>query len=263
MNEFEGPWSRPATPPTPATPPPGAQPPAPKGGFPVGLAIWLGVLAASAGLIALLIWRFPPAMPKADQPDLWYMFGLLALVSSGLTRLRRVNLPAILRNLAIWVGIFAVVLVGYTFRDTFSAAGAKIALALNPEQAQAGGKGEVIVGRGAADGFYVMGSVNGAPMRFLIDTGATDIVLTQADAARVGLHPAAADFSKANETANGVGHGAATTVASLTVGSIRLADVPVEINQAPMSTSLLGMTFLKRLASFEVKGDQLILRGRS
>jgi aspartyl protease family protein len=46
------------------------------------------------------------------------------------------------------------------------------------------------------------------------------------------------------------------------VGQIRLSGVPASVNRAPMSTSLLGMAFLKRLDSFEVKGDQLTLRWR-
>ena len=56
--------------------------------------------------------------------------------------------------------------------------------------------------------------------------------------------------------------GALGVVDSLEVGPIRLTRAPVEINRAPMSSSLLGMPFLKRLESFEVRGDQLILRGR-
>ena len=108
----------------------------------------------------------------------------------------------------------------------------------------------------------MVGQVNGAPVRFMIDTGSTDIVLSPDDAGRVGLHPADAAFSRPTETANGVGYGAAVTIDSLAAGPIRLTDVPVSINKAPMSTSLLGMPFLKRLDSFEVRGDQLFLRGR-
>jgi aspartyl protease family protein len=59
-----------------------------------------------------------------------------------------------------------------------------------------------------------------------------------------------------------VGHGAAATVHSPAVGPIRMTNVLVEINKAPMGASLLGMPFLKRLDSFEVRGDQLFLRAR-
>jgi aspartyl protease family protein len=107
-----------------------------------------------------------------------------------------------------------------------------------------------------------MGEVDGAPVRFVVDTGASDIVLSPQDAARAGLLPPSTKYSRPSETANGVGYGAPMDVRSLEVGPIRLANVRVFVNQAPMSASLLGMTFLDRLDSFEVRGDQLFLRGR-
>lgn len=281
MAEFEGPWSRPPAGPTSPTDPAGAKPPTskprlqrfglqppgassdgPKGGFPLGLALWLGLLATAVAVIIGLTKLFPTAAPKPDNPDIWYLFGLLALVSSALIGLRRFDLTSTVRNLAAWVAIFAVVLVGYTFRGDLAAAGARLRSAINPEFAAAGAKGEAVIGRSVGGSFFVNGAVNGQPARFLVDTGASDIVLTQEDAARAGLHLDPKQFSDPNETANGVGYGAPVVVNSLTVGSIHLRNVPVQVNKAPMSASLLGMTFLKRLASFEVKGDQLILRGR-
>ena len=257
MPEFEGPWNRP-----PAQTPSSLPGPAPTSGFPVGLAVWLGLIATAVIVVAVLARLNPTAMPKADRPDVWYLFGLLALVTSGLVGLRRVNLATALRNLAAWTAIFAAIFVGYTFRGELAAAGAKLVSAINPEHAAVGAKGEVVIGRGAGDGFYVTGTVNDKPARFLVDTGASDIVLSQDDAARAGLTPTSAQYSRSSETANGVGFGAPIMLKSLTVGTIRLTDVPVQINKAPMSASLLGMEFLKRLPSFEVKGDQLILHGR-
>ena len=255
MPEFDGPWSKP-------TPPPAGPSTGPNRRIPAGLAIWAGILAAAIAAVAFLTWKFPTAVPKAESPDVWYLFGLLALVTSGLVGLRRVNLATTLRNLAAWTAIFAVIFVGYTFRGDLAAAGGKLVSAAVPEHAAAGAKGEVVIGRGAGDGFYVAGTVNDKPARFLVDTGASDIVLSQDDAARAGLTLTAAQYSRPSETANGVGFGAPIMLKSLTVGAIRLTDVPVQVNKAPMSASLLGMAFLKRLESFEVKGDQLILHGR-
>jgi len=250
MPEYQGPWGAPPPPRTPGS----------RREFPVGIALWIGVIVAALAVFALLSWKFPETLSKGDRPDAWYLFGLLALVSSGLIRLRRVDLPATLRSLLIWSAILSLLLLGYVNRGELEAAGAKLRTALIPEQAMSGPKGEVVVGRGANDGFYVAGAINGAPARFLIDTGATDVVLNREDAARAGVAVPAGAFSRPSETANGVGYGAPGVVKTLTVGSIRLSDVPVQINQAPMSTSLLGMTFLKRLDSFQIHGDQLILR---
>jgi len=251
MADFEGPWRNPPPPPT-----------APKKRLRWGFILWLALLALSAGAFFLLAHFFPAELSGLDQFQAVRLFALLALVSSGLVAARRVNLGKTARNIAGWAAIFAVVLVGYTFRDDLSSAGLKLRSALLPGYAVADTPRSMVVGRGDGDAFYVMGQVDGAPVRFLIDTGATDIVLSPADARRIGLPLAAMTFSRPSETANGVGYGAAVTVKSLAVGPIRLTDVPVEINQAPMATSLLGMPFLKRLDSFEVRGDRLFLRGR-
>jgi aspartyl protease family protein len=99
-------------------------------------------------------------------------------------------------------------------------------------------------------------------VRFAIDTGANGVVLSPADAARAGIDADSLKFGLPSETANGVGYVAPVTLSSLTVGQIRLANLPAAVVKTPMSTSLLGMAFLKRLESFEVKGDRLTLRWR-
>ncbi len=67
-------------------------------------------------------------------------------------------------------------------------------------------------------------------------------------------------FTAASETANGTGYGAPYKAASLSVGPVSFKDVPMQINRAPMSASLLGMTFFKRLDSFQIKDGKLYLR---
>jgi len=119
-----------------------------------------------------------------------------------------------------------------------------------------------VVTQGDEGGFFVMGMVNGQRVRFLVDTGASDTVLSPADAKRLGIDLETLTFDKTAETANGMGYGAAFTADSLAVGSIAFSDMPLVVNQAPMSSSLLGMTFLRRLESFQVKGDKLYLKSR-
>jgi aspartyl protease family protein len=110
--------------------------------------------------------------------------------------------------------------------------------------------------------FVVYGRVDGAPVKFVVDTGATDIVLAPQDAKRLGIDLDGLNFTSQFETANGVGRGAPSTVESLVIGPIRLTHVPVSINQAPMDSSLLGMAFLRQLQSFSVTGRKLTLRAK-
>ena len=98
------------------------------------------------------------------------------------------------------------------------------------------------------------------PYRFLVDTGASDIVLDPADAQRLGIDLGSLTFDRPFGSANGIGYGAKTVVGGLSVGPIAFTNVEVAINKTRMGSSLLGMAFLKRLKSYSVSGGKLVLR---
>ena len=108
--------------------------------------------------------------------------------------------------------------------------------------------------------FVVNALTNGRSVKFLVDTGASGIMLTEADARKVGIQPASLTYTDRIQTANGQIPAARTTVREIRIGDLVVDDMEVWITRAPMSISLLGMTFLRRLESYEARGDQLILR---
>jgi aspartyl protease family protein len=230
------------------------------------LLIGIGIALAVAG--ALAIWKLSELFPGALTSD-WDKFRLinlvafLGLLSAGIVMGRRFRTRDTLRNIAIWCAVFAVLGIGYTFRNELSAIGERVRGELVPSYAVATGPHEMTITAGEDGGFYVEGNINGAPAHFAIDTGATDIVLAPADAQRAGIDVAGLDYSRPAETANGAGWGAPAHVARLLVGAIELDDVPVTVNKTPMSASLLGMAFLKRLDSFEVRNGRLTLHWHS
>lgn len=227
-----------------------------------GAFIWLGLLAGAGLLILLLSILVPGQTPGGeDNFQVMRLLGLAALVSSGLLTVRRIDLSRAVRWAALWIGIIIVLVIGYAERTDIVGIGDKLRAALFPAFAVSRSPHEMVVGRSDGGAFFVMAEVNGAPVRFLIDTGSSEIVLSPADAARAHVNSAGATLP--SETANGVGYGAVATVDSLTVGPIRMSGVPVAVNKAPMSESLLGMSFLRRLESFEVRGDEMILKGKS
>jgi aspartyl protease family protein len=134
--------------------------------------------------------------------------------------------------------------------------------ALIPGYAVATEPGVLVLSESADGHFHVFGEVNGARVSFLIDTGASDIVLSPADARRAGIDIEALNFDRIYQTANGLGRGATATLDTLSIGPIALSDVRVSVNQAEMRQSLLGMTFLKRLAAFRIEGNRLYLHWR-
>jgi aspartyl protease family protein len=118
-----------------------------------------------------------------------------------------------------------------------------------------------LVYRRAGDGhFYVEADVNGAQVRFVVDTGATLVALSPDDARAAGLAVANPDFSGRANTANGVARVAPVTLRAVALGQFTASDVPAVVVERPMQVSLLGMSFLARLQGFETRGDELVLR---
>lgn len=113
----------------------------------------------------------------------------------------------------------------------------------------------------APDGhFYAAALVNGQPIRFIVDTGATTVALTKRDAEALGIHSSAADFT-------GVGEGAAGKIAYrpvrldwLAVGPLDARGVDAVVVNGDMRVSLLGQSWLKRVGTVTIEGDKMVLR---
>lgn len=226
------------------------------------LVIWILALALLFGGVRLLFAAFPGAV-RSPEDWAWVAWGvlLMALLSTSLLA-RGVRWGQTARHAAIWAGVVAVLVLGVTYRGELAGVGQRVRMQLSASYPVAVSPRELVVTQGDEGGFFVMGRVNGQRVRFLVDTGASDTVLSPADARRLGIDLTTLRFDRTAETANGTGYGAAFTADSVAVGAIAFSDMPLVINQAPMSSSLLGMSFLRRLESFQVKGDKLSLRSR-
>jgi clan AA aspartic protease (TIGR02281 family) len=99
-------------------------------------------------------------------------------------------------------------------------------------------------------------SVNGAPVRFLVDTGASTVALSPADARAAGINPNALAFDKTTTTANGVVRVAPVLLHEIRIEQLAVENVPAVVD-ASLSGSLLGMSFLSRLKSFEMREGAL------
>ena len=99
-------------------------------------------------------------------------------------------------------------------------------------------------------------SVNGAPIRFLVDTGASTVALSAADARAAGINPNALLFDKTTTTANGVVRVAPVLLREIRIEQLSVENVPAVVD-ANLSGSLLGMSFLSRLKSFEMREGAL------
>ena len=225
-------------------------------------AIWLVVLVLGVGGLVLALTRsFPEAMQSGqDWSNAIYYAGFLVLVAAGAWRLRQLAPLQLLRHAAGWVAIIAVLALGYAYRDELAGVPQRLSLAFNTGRPVAVGPHELAIAQDDEGGFEVVGKVDGQPVRFIVDTGATDTVLSPDDARRLGVDLSQLRFDQQSETANGKGLGAPYDARRLEVGPIRFDDVRMSINRAPMSRSLLGLSFLNRLDSFEIRGRRLYLK---
>lgn len=100
--------------------------------------------------------------------------------------------------------------------------------------------------------------VNGSPVRMLVDTGASLVTLTQEDARTAGIAPGELTFSGRVETANGSTRMAPVTIREIRIGQFSLYDVPAAVLQN-LKVSLLGMSFLSRLQSYQMSDGKLTI----
>ena len=110
----------------------------------------------------------------------------------------------------------------------------------------------------AADGhFWADADVNGRPVHFLVDTGATAVALTPADAQRLGFKPADLKYGHSVTTATGSTRAAQVTLTSVSINGARLQDVKALVVAEGLDVSLLGMSYLGRLTRFEATRNTL------
>jgi aspartyl protease family protein len=114
--------------------------------------------------------------------------------------------------------------------------------------------------KGGDGHYWAQAEVNGAPVRFLVDTGATEVALTAQDAERLGFDLSRLQYRSSVVTAAGRTRAAAVRLASVTVAGARLEDVDALVIENGLDSSLLGMSYLGRLSSFQATRQALFLR---
>ena len=188
-----------------------------------------------------------------DQTARLIYLGLLLAVIGGFYMLEhRKNLGRTVRFAAIWGLIFlgAIVVVGL-WDDVMGQIGARQSVLQS---------GEIEVPVSADGHFYLTLTINGVPVRFVIDTGASEMVLTGTDARRVGIDPASLAYLGRANTANGEVATASVWLGSVRLGDIQDTDFRASVNNGEMDTSLLGMSYISLFEKIELTRKQLTLR---
>jgi len=129
-----------------------------------------------------------------------------------------------------------------------------------PRQQIVGDGSRVEVPRARDGHYYLTLGINGEPVHFTVDTGATGIVLSRADARRAGIDPDMLAYLGEALTANGVVRTARVWLDEIRLGAIADRNVSAYVNEAEMEGSLLGMDYLGRFERIEIADGTLILQ---
>jgi aspartyl protease family protein len=222
---------------------------------------YIGGLALIGVLLLLLTQRFPGSLQDDDAlRRLVTMLAWLALIGSGAIVYIRARPKLAFGQMGIWAALLVLLVLGYSLRGDVAALWSRLGGELVPAQGQAAPDGSLVFRKSNDGHFHIEADVEGTTLRFVLDTGASSIVLSPADAIRLGFDPAKLDYTVTTMTANGAGRAAPVELRYVAVGAIRLEKVRAMVNEAAMDGSLLGMSFLARLGGFAVEGDRLVLK---
>lgn len=190
-------------------------------------------------------------MSSDQTADAIYLSLLGAALLLSYLLASRINIGKMLQQMGIWVLIFmgAIAVIGMW---------PEIQRTITPRQSVV--DGTTIVLPRARDGhYYLTLDINNVPVEFVVDTGASQVVLTQDDAKRIGLNPLALSYLGTASTANGTVRTAAVRLDTVSLGAITDTRVRAVVNDGVMNGSLLGMTYLSNFDSITIKDGELIL----
>jgi aspartyl protease family protein len=198
-------------------------------------------------------------MNDGDQAiDFIYLLLMLVLIGSAFS-IRRLPIGQAFKMAAAWVLIFGAVFIGFTLKDDFAALGRRV-LAGGGDRAVPVQQGESVRIRQSSDGhFWVQAQLNGEPVRFLVDSGATTTSISVATARRARIEPRRG-LPAMVQTANGVVEVQRGRAERIELGTIRRENLAVHISPSFGEMNVLGMNFLSSLSGWGVERNTLILK---
>jgi aspartyl protease family protein len=226
--------------------------------------IWsllLGVALSLAALIASSDQDAITNLLRHDVGSLALKIALVVFVGGLVLTLFRERISKAIEASLFWAVIGLLLVVGYSYRFELREVADRVVAELIPGHVSGRGRNVEVV-RGHSGDFAVAAHINGTRIPMVLDTGASSVLLTQEAAKAAGLPIEVLNYTVNIDTANGRTRAAAVTIDRLAVGGLTERSVPALVAQpGQLKNNLLGMSFLNRLQSWEVRGDRLRLHG--
>jgi aspartyl protease family protein len=227
----------------------------------------IGLLAVSVMLYAVTGEGDTIAgLPREDFPKLAAPLSILIFLMAGAARITAGKAGEALKALGSWMAIGLVLVALYAYRAELGEVGNRVVNELQPGSVQtvspgADGHGAVVRVWKTEGHFIAKTKVNGKRVQMVVDTGASTVVLRSEDARRAGIQLNTLTYSIPVETANGRAFAARVKLDKVSLGELTLENVDALVTRpGVLHQSLLGMSFLSRLQSYEFSGNQLLMR---
>lgn len=230
--------------------------------------LWIVIAALGLTVVALALRHQQGTIAGLDLEtfaSIAYLSALFVLVGGLCYTLFYSRLGEMLRALMFWMMIALLLALGYSYRFELEGMSERVLseLLISRPGNRPGPNATVQVARARGGDFSIRAEVNGAQVQMLVDTGASSVVLTAEAARKAGLPVDLLKYDVPIETASGRAHAAAVVLDRIAIGNIAERRVPALVSTpGVLKTSLLGMSFLNRLESFEVRGGQLVMRAK-
>jgi aspartyl protease family protein len=198
-------------------------------------------------------------MQDGDLQQIIYLIILISVMVIGVSSRREMTLKKIIKYSLIWLGVAFGFIVLYAYRFEFGDFKNRISGEINPTSAQLNQRGQLVINISDDSHFYVKLLINKVPVLFMIDTGASDIMLSLKDANKIGINTRNLIFNRPYQTANGRSFGASILLKEVEISGIKFKDIYASVNEGDMGVALLGMSFLRRFSKYEFFQDRLVL----
>jgi aspartyl protease family protein len=226
--------------------------------------LWLLLTGLVIAILVVLVQRDQGSigpLSGRDVASLGYKIAIVVFVAAMVLTFFRERFTQALIAALLWIGIGLLLVAGYSYRFEIHEVADRVMAELVPGHVISRGR-TVEVARSGAGDFDISAQINGARIDMVLDTGASSVVLTRDDAKAAGLPLEVLNYTVSIETANGRTRAAPVTLDRIAIGGLVERSIEALVAQpGQLQTSLLGMSFLNRLQSWEVQGDHLLLRG--
>jgi len=224
--------------------------------------LWILLTVLTVVLVALVAQNGGaiPGLSTTDMPSLVLKVGAVVFVGALALAMFREQFSRAIESALIWVVVALLLAISYAYRYELHEVADRVMAEVVPSHGGEPDPGD-LAGARRRRPFRAEGAAQWRAHHMILDTGASSVLLTQEDAKAVGLPIEVLAYTVNIDTANGRTRAAAVTLDRVLVGGIEERSIAALIAQpGQLRTSLLGMTFLNRLESWEVRGERLVMR---